>query len=304
MSIKCHICICICTYRRPNLLESLLIKLEEQQTKGFFDYSIVIVDNDALESARRTVESYARQSNIKISYHVEPRQNIALARNKAIENALCDFIGLIDDDELPEPNWLLTLYIAINGYKSDGVLGPVLPCFNYRPPRWVLKGHFFDRPSHASGYVLKWTNTRTGNALLRRDLFKEDRDWFHSSFGSGGEDRDFFRRKIEKGHVFVWCHEAKVYEIVPPDRWQRNILIKRALIRGKVALNFSASKPKSVLLSTVAIAIYALGLPLLFILSPIFGYDVFMKYLIKFCDHFGKLAAFFSIELVREKYIS
>jgi glycosyltransferase involved in cell wall biosynthesis len=276
-----------------------LSKLEEQETEALFAYSIVIVDNDRSESARQTVESIARLSRISISYYVEPEQNIALARNKAIENAKGDLIGFIDDDEFPVEEWLLNLYKALNRYKSDGILGPVLPYFEKEPPRWVLKGRFFDRPTHPTGYVLGWKNTRTGNALLRRELFREDCKWFDPAFGSGGEDRDFFRRKIEEGYVFVWCNEASVFESVSPKRWRRTVLLKRALLRGKMAMNATGSRPVSVLESAVAIVIYTCFLPLLLVM----GGHVFMKYLIKDCDHLGKVLAFLGIDWVREKYV-
>jgi glycosyltransferase involved in cell wall biosynthesis len=280
-----------------------LWKLEEQETGSLFDYSIVIVDNDKLESARETVESHARQSKIAISYNIEPRQNIALARNKAIEVSKGDFIGFIDDDEFPDSRWLLNLYMAVNRYKTDGVLGPVLPYFEKEPPKWVLKGRFFDRPAHISGQVLEWQNTRTGNALLKRVIFKEDPVWFRPEYGSGGEDRDFFKRKIEQGYIFVWCNEASVFEAVAPERWKNKVLIKRALLRGKMASYPSESRLKNILLSVAAIMIYTVSLPLLFILSPIIGYDVFMKYLIKNCDHLGKILALLKINVVRDKYV-
>lgn len=296
---KNHIGVCICTYKRPELLRRLLSKLEEQETEGIFDYSIVIVDNDRSETARQTVESYARQSKISISYYVEPQQNISLARNKSIENSKGDYIGFIDDDEFPVEQWLLNLYQAINRYNSDGILGPVLPHFEEEPPVWVLRGHFFDRPTHPIGHVLGWKNTRTGNALLRRDIFKGDRKWFDPAFGSGGEDRNFFRKKIEEGHVFVWCNEATVFETVPAKRWKRTVLLKRALLRGKMALDTTRSRPVGVLKSTVAIAIYTGCLPLFFV----WGHHVFMKYLIKDCDHLGKVFALFGIDWVKEKYV-
>ncbi len=96
-----QISVCICTYKRPDLLRRLLERLDEQKTAGLFDYSAVIVDNDKSESARETAELYARQLRMSISYHVEPEQNIALARNRAIENASGDYVALIDDDEFP-----------------------------------------------------------------------------------------------------------------------------------------------------------------------------------------------------------
>jgi succinoglycan biosynthesis protein ExoM len=298
-STRPHITICICTYKRPELLIRLLTKLETQQSNGLFDYSIVIVDNDKLKSAYQPVSAYAMQSTINISYYVEPEQNIALARNKTLENAKGDFVSFIDDDEFPENHWLLNLYKAINQYKSDGILGPVVPHFETAPPRWVLEGRFFDRPTHPSGYVLGWTNTRTGNALLKKDIFKTDIDRFDPAFGSGGEDRDFFRRMITKGHIFIWSNEAPVFETIPPYRWDKNILIKRALLRGKMALNSADSKLLSVFVSTAAIIIYTCCLPLFFVM----GRHFFMKYLIKTCDHIGKVAAFLKINLVSEKYI-
>ena len=300
MQKKQHICVCVCTYKRPQLLKRLLSKLEAQKTKELFNYSIVIVDNDSTESARKIVESYITQSNISISYYVQPEQNIALTRNKAIENASGNLIALIDDDEFPPEDWLVNLYQAINNYKSDGILGPVIPYFEKMPPKWVLKGHFFDRPTHPSGHVLNWQNTRTGNALLKRKLFQKNHQWFNPTFGSGGEDRDFFKRSIEDGHVIVWSNEAPVYETVPPDRWKRRVMIKRALLRGKMASNATESGFMSLLSSVVAIAIYTICLPV-FLLR---GQHIFMKYLTKNCDHIGKIFAFLGIDLVKEMYVS
>ncbi len=299
MAQKHRIVVCICTNKRPELLRQLLTKLEAQQTNGLFDYSIVIVDNDKLQSASQTTSTYASHTKIKISYYVEPEQNIALARNKALENAVCDFVAFIDDDEFPENQWLLNLYNSIHHYQSDGILGPVLPYFEKEPPRWVLKGRFFERPAHSSGHILPWINTRTGNVLLKKAIFKTGQKWFDPAYGSGGEDRDFFRRMIEAGHVFVWSNEAPVFEIVTPNRWDKKIIIKRALLRGKVAFSASKSKPLSVIHSCAAVVIYSLGLPIFFIL----GQHIFMKYLVKGCDHLGIVAAFLGIDLIKEKYV-
>lgn len=293
------ICVCICTYKRPTMLGRLLVKLQDQVTEGLFDYSIVVVDNDRSESARPIVQSIAWKFAIAHSYHVEPEQNIALVRNRAIKNANGNLVALIDDDEFPDERWLLNLYKALNQNAVDGILGPVLPDFETEPPQWVLRGRFFDRPRHPTGHVLSWDSTRTGNALLRRQIFEDNETWFDPSYASGGEDRAFFRKKIEEGCVFVWCNEAVVFETVPQKRWKRTILLKRALLRGKMALNAAESKSLSVAKSMIAAAIYTAGLPLFFVL----GHHIFMKYLIKDCDHLGKVLAFFGIDLVREKYV-
>ena len=132
-----HICICICTYKRPEILGQLLKHLSGQNTEGLFSYSIVVADNDHVQSARSVVHEFAAESSISVSYCVEPQQSIALARNKAVSTATGDFIAFIDDDEVPSPDWLRLLFEAIESYGADGVLAPVLPRFLTPPPEWI-----------------------------------------------------------------------------------------------------------------------------------------------------------------------
>src|SRR5690349_23225555 len=108
-----HITICVCTYKRPEMLAHLLKKVAELETAGLFTYSIVVIDNDCDESARTITDSFRKESSIKIAYYCEPEQNIALARNKAVQNAAGNYLALIDDDEYPEKNWLIDLYNAL-----------------------------------------------------------------------------------------------------------------------------------------------------------------------------------------------
>src|SRR5580704_8315703 len=96
-----HISVCICTYKRPQLLLRTLERLQGQETGGRFSYSIVVVDNDSSQSAQPAVASFASRPSIPVQYCTEPRQNIALARNKALENAAGDYVAFIDDDEFP-----------------------------------------------------------------------------------------------------------------------------------------------------------------------------------------------------------
>jgi succinoglycan biosynthesis protein ExoM len=298
-----HINVCICTFKRPRLLGGLLRALDTQETGGVFDYDILVVDNDRAGSARLVVDFEATRTKKAIRYYVEPEQNIALARNKAVENAHGDFVAFIDDDELPDSRWLLNMYRALMLFETAGVLGPVRPRYESPPPDWVIRGKFFDRPDYYSGYFLNWWLTRTGNCLLKRSLFKGREGRFLPEFGSGGEDRDFFMRMIYRGHVFVWCAEAPIYEMVPPDRWKIITMLRRALLRGKMTYQARKSYPSNLLGSFGAALFYSVGLPLLWTFSPVFGFDVFMKTLVRDCDHLGKIFALFGINPVRHRYI-
>lgn len=294
-----HISVCVCTFKRSELLRLLLHNLGSQQTGGLFTYSIVIADNDVSQASKKVVLEFRSVSPLDVAYCVEPKQNIALARNKALTKARGEFVAFIDDDELPASDWLLKLFQTCQTHKVDGVLGPVLPQFEIKPPAWVTKGRFYERPTHATGFTIDWTEGRTGNLLFRRAMLEGIEPVFRPEFGSGGEDRDFFRRVIGKGHTFVWCNEAVAYEWVPPIRWKRSFLIRRALLRGKMALNHRRGVG-NIAKSLFAVIGYTLALPVFLVM----GHHLFMKYLIKTCDHAGMLLAFAGLDPIREKYVT
>ena len=196
-----HICVCTCTYKRPELLSRLLDGLQCQKTDGLFTFSIVIVDNDYERSAEFIVSEHQSRSAISIEYDIEPERHIALARNRALNNSRGDFIAFIDDDEFPIDSWLLSLYTACCEYAVDGVLGPVRPVFEIPPPKWVIQAKLFERSSHKTGTVLHWRQTRTGNVLLRRRILESADAWFRSDF-KHSEDQDFFKRMMAAGRIF------------------------------------------------------------------------------------------------------
>jgi succinoglycan biosynthesis protein ExoM len=292
-----RISVCICTLKRPELLRRTLAKLEDQQTGGLFTYSVVVADNDSNQSARQAVAEFSAAARLSVSYCVEPQQNIALARNKAVESATGDWIAFIDDDEFPAPDWLLNLFQTCAECKADGALGPVKPYFDSEPPKWVRKGRFFERPTHATGYKLSWEQSRTGNVLFRKGILNSLETPFRSEFGTAGEDMDFFRRAMNKGCSFVWCNEAVAYEVVPVSRCSRSYLLKRALLRGSNFPKHPEHRVRNVMKSLIAVPCYALILPVLLFL----GQHVFIKYLIKLLDHISRLFAFLGFSLVTQR---
>jgi succinoglycan biosynthesis protein ExoM len=292
-----HITVCICTFRRPQMLAALLHKLAHQSTQGLFDYSISIADNDRAWSAQATVERAQATSSISITYGMEPEQNIARARNKAVSVARGDFLAFIDDDELPGDDWLLQALRYCLDAKVDGMLGPVRPQFEMTPSDWLVKGRFFERPEPTTGHRLTWRETRTGNVLLRRELLHKLDGPFNVNFGNGGEDQEFFKRLIEHGAVFAWCNEAPVYETVPSERCTRSYLLKRALQRGQSEKTLTDMR--GIIKSLVAVPVYALMLPWLLLA----GQHHFMHYLIRLCDHLGKLLGLLGMRPTGERYV-
>jgi succinoglycan biosynthesis protein ExoM len=294
-----HITVCVCTFRRPALLARLLNALTRQKTGGAFTFSLVVADNDSFRSALPVVRRMSDGGDIPITYCHEPQQSIALTRNRAVQHATGEYIAFIDDDEFPTGSWLETLFDACRKYAADGALGPVKPHFDEHPPAWVVNGGFYERPTYPTGFVIDWRKGRTGNVLLKRSIVAAEETPFRPEFRTG-EDQDFFRRMIEKRHVFVWCNEAVAYEVVPPIRWKRRFMIRRALLRGAVSLLHPTAGKSLIARSLIAVPAYTAALPI----ALCAGQGPFMKCLVKLCDHAGRLLAFIGIRPITDAYVT
>ena len=293
------ISVCVCTYKRPRQLNRLLQSLDQQATGGLFKYSIAVVDNDACEPARSVVESWAERSSVPIAYGVEPLQNIALARNASVAMATGEFVAFIDDDEEAPSDWLQKLYGILVERGVDGVVGPVVAVFEEGAPTWATKGGVFRRPVLETGQVIHRT-AGIGNALVKREALLELDGPFNPQLGAGGEDIDLFRRAMSKGRVFIWGAEAVCLEHIPLERTRVAFQLRRALLRGKVAMGGPEGGWRGMVKSALAAPLYAVTLPVCLMM----GSHVFVTHLVRCFDHIGKLLAACGIDVVGDKYIT
>lgn len=276
----------------------MLTRLIDQKTNQAFTYNVVVVDNDSSRSAESTASEFANSGSLSVLYCAEPEPNIARARNLAVRSSSGDYIAFIDDDEFPESDWLQNLLAARTRFDASGVLAPVRPYFETEPPKWLRNGKFFDRPEHETGFVLDWSECRTGNVLFSKSILEGDNAPFDVKFNTAGEDVDFFRRMVQKGGVFVWCQEAAVHEVVPASRCNRRYLLKRALLRGSNFSKHPTHRISNAARSLVAVPCYTVALPVF----ALFGEHVFLKYLIKLLDHASRLLSYIGLPVVSERH--
>ena len=89
-------------------------------------------------------------------------------------------------------------------------------------------------------------------------------------------------------------------EVVPPIRWKRTFLLRRALLRGTISVVHPAFGPRQIVKSVIAVPVYAAALPFAFVL----GHHRFMTLLVKLADHLGKLLSLLGINPIRESYVT
>ncbi|MGE3139695.1 MAG: glycosyltransferase family 2 protein [Thermoleophilia bacterium] len=228
------VAVCALTCRRPVGVRMLLEGIAAQRFDGPApDVRVVIVDNDAEGSGRDAVEGVRDEGfPFPLHYAVETTRGIPFGRNRAIAEAGdVDLVVFIDDDEIPEPDWLDRLLRTWRATGADVVTGPVLPVFPTPPPEWVTRGRFFDRRRHRTGEEIHYA--RTSNVLIARDVYAAHPKPFPESFANnGGDDTYFFMRANLEGRRIVWADDAIVSEEVPASRVDTRWLMRREYRRG------------------------------------------------------------------------
>ena len=232
-----HVAICIATYQRPFLLNELLASINDCQRPDGVRLELRIIDNDVNESAHSGLEDFRRSARgfSQISYTVEPRQNIAHARNAAIEQGPADAYIFVDDDETVSAEWLMHLIPACSNHRADAVFGPVHAKPGKLADKWQARGRFFEKQVAPTGTSIDWPETRTSNTLVRGHWFNQCGFRFDAKLGrSGGSDSDLFARMGEAGAALISCREAAVEEFVPIDRATFKWLWNRAYRNGLI----------------------------------------------------------------------
>ncbi len=263
--------VCIATFKRAEGLARLLtgvsnLALGDEPP----EVRIVVVDNDADGTAAAVCEQVQSRMPWPITCVVEPRRGISHARNTAVTTAGVDvdFIVFIDDDEAPEPNWLMELLEAQRRYDADVVAGPVHPVLPDGAPGWIERGRFFHREEYEEGAILPYAFTN--NVLVSAGVFRKMDVWFDPKMGlTGGGDHHFFQRVAQAGFRIVWTQRAVVREWIPPSRATLGWLTRRSYRVGNamstIEIDLGSSwfaRPKQAAKGGVWLALGLLALPI------------------------------------------
>lgn len=223
--------VCVITCQRPTELQRLMAGLNALTFHACEPptLEVVIVENDTSGTAQAICDEWRSRFRWPLRYYAEPRRGISYARNTAIAKVSpqAEFIACIDDDEIPEPDWLDQLLHTQKTHQADIVSGHVVPYFDYPAPQWVINGRFFERDRYPTGHVMN--TAATNNVLIRADLLRQLNPVFDSRFAlTGSEDSHLFRRLHRAGYKIVRSDEAIVHESVPASRATLPWLLRRS----------------------------------------------------------------------------
>ncbi len=271
-----RVAICVATRQRPKGLARLLNGLNKLVFCGAAaDVRVIVIENEEDGPAKDVCDAARPAYRWALEWHVEPQRGISFARNRAVACAgdAVDFVAFIDDDEMPEPNWLDELLRVQRECEADVVTGPVLRRFEGDEPPWVVRSRLFEMPRLPTGTVL--SVARTGNVLVRRAALRAVDGPFDPRFAlTGGEDSHCFQRIHRAGYRIVWADEAIAHEVVPASRLCLSWITRHAYRLGNswAVREYELNRSASTRLRTVGRAVGRLARgAVLMLLAPVWG---------------------------------
>jgi GT2 family glycosyltransferase len=191
------------TYHRNDMLALCLDRLAPgTQTLDAALYEVIITD----DGSKTTAEAMVREKYPWARWVAGPKRGPAANRNGAIRHARTEWIAFIDDDCLPEPEWLSAYANAI----QPGTLVYEGRTVCREPVRWLVE----ETPVNETGGAL-WSC----NMMISRTLFQEMGGFDEAFPFSFMEDVDFRERLTARGIAFPFVADAVVAHPPRPRRF-------------------------------------------------------------------------------------
>ena len=127
--------VCVCTHDRPAYLRACLDGLRRQTVRPE-RFEVLVVDSASAPGAAQEAERLVMAGpNFRLLRVEQP--GVSLARNVGARCARSEWIAYIDDDAIPEPDWVRAILNAV-GERSPPALigGRILPQWEAPLPAW------------------------------------------------------------------------------------------------------------------------------------------------------------------------
>ncbi|MEC4887141.1 MAG: hormogonium polysaccharide biosynthesis glycosyltransferase HpsE [Scytonema sp. PMC 1070.18] len=236
--------VAIPTYNGESRLPKVLERLSQQTGTEHLCWEILVVDNNSTDGTPQLIKNYQKswKRPFLLRYCFEPEQGLAFARQRAIKEAKGGFVGFLDDDNLPAPDWVIAAYkFGEKHPKAGAYASQIHGKFETEPPDQLKKIIFYlaitERGSHPLLYEPHKKGVPPGAGLVvRKSVWKNhvpQRLFLLGRVGTSmlaGEDAEALVYIYQAGWEIWYNPEMKVEHLIPTWRLEKNYLI--SLMRG------------------------------------------------------------------------
>ena len=207
-------------------------------------YELIIVNNGSRVDILQEQE-YA-ESPITIVTVAEPRLGLSYARNTGWQQAKGEYIAFLDDDAVPEADWLRQILMCIERNPEIGVLGGrVVPHWSQPVPKWLVEELYpalsiSNYEGSPDAFPLDFPRQYPvgANITYSRRMLTE-LGGFDPRFGRignsllSGEETELNFRAKSAGWQIWYCPAAIVSHYIFPSRMRREFFRQRYYWSGR-----------------------------------------------------------------------
>lgn len=234
--------VAIPTYNGAQRLPTVLNALRSQTTPTDIRWEVLVIDNNSQDHVKQVVKDHQAQwpEDSSLSYHFEPQQGLAYARECAIRHAQGTWIGFIDDDVIPEQDWISQAVTFGRSHPRAGAYGgQVHGAFESPPPEGFERIKSFlalrENGNKPKLYNPTFLSMPSGAALVvRKHAWQKHVPDQLTLVGRingqmiSGEDYEALLH-IHQANWQVWhCPTMHAYHQIPATRLERDYLVKIA----------------------------------------------------------------------------
>jgi glycosyltransferase involved in cell wall biosynthesis len=205
-------------------------------------WRLIAIDNGSTDGTRELLK--AHREILPLTILREPRPGKSIALNRALPLVGEGLAVFVDDDILPNRDWLRAHEAAAAANPGHALFaGRILPCWDAEPPRWLLTcaplnacfGIHDELPEGpCPHYVLYGGNMAVRAEWIRRGYrFDETFGPNHTPHFAMGGETAFVRRLAAAGCTAWYARNAVVRHIIPPEHLRPEWLFNRAANFGR-----------------------------------------------------------------------
>ena len=236
--------VAIPTYNGAKRIPEVLERLQQQLNPDNLNWEILVIDNNSTDNTAQLIKEYQAnwQQPYPLKYHLETQQGAHFARTLALKVASASLVGFLDDDNLPNQNWLTQAYNFAQNHPQAGAYGgKIHPLYEVQPPpnfhRIACLLAIVDRGSQPFPY-----NPQNGLLPPSAGLVIRKQAWQQCSPTQqvlGGRNKDSMltsedlemQSYLQKGGWEIWYNpEMAIDHKIPAWRLEKDYLIN--LVRG------------------------------------------------------------------------
>ncbi|TCV88126.1 glycosyltransferase family 2 protein [Sulfurirhabdus autotrophica] len=238
------ITVALCTHNHVDRIKRTLADLAQLQPP-VKPWEFLVIDNGCADGTSELLAEMAwRPAGVAVRVVREENLGLSNARNRALQEAHGEYLLFMDDDETPDPAWLVVYEQAMLEHQPDALGGRIEVLFeDGERPDWLqdeLLG-FLGKLDHGEA---RWLTERTtpifgGNFAFRLSVFDrignfDARLGRQGSANNGGEDTEIYRRLLEHGCRVRWVPGAIIQHRIQTPKLRRDYFLDLHFRQGRM----------------------------------------------------------------------